>query len=57
MAISFRVLKATCGAGSLMNPGMAWTNSRLRLKIDGIDDADIIVARERVQEFKNWLDR
>lgn len=36
---------------------LAWTNSRLRLKIDGIDDPDIIVARERVQEFKSWLDR
>ena len=36
---------------------LAWTNSRLRLKIDGIDDSDIIVARERVQEFKNCLDR
>lgn len=36
---------------------LAWTNSRLRLKIDGIDDTDIIVARERVMEFKNWLDR
>ena len=34
-----------------------WTNSRLRLKIDGIDDSDIIVARERVVEFKNWLDK
>jgi DNA-binding LytR/AlgR family response regulator len=36
---------------------LAWTNSRLRLKIDGVDDSDIIVARERVVEFKNWLDR
>jgi DNA-binding LytR/AlgR family response regulator len=36
---------------------LAWTNSRLRLKIDGIDDSDIIVARERVVEFKNWLDK
>ena len=36
---------------------LAWTNSRLRLKIDGIDDTDIIVARERVVEFKMWLDR
>ena len=35
---------------------LAWTNSRLRLKIDGIDDSGIIVARERVQEFKSWLD-
>lgn len=36
---------------------LAWTNSRLRLTIEGIDDQEIIVARERVQEFKNWLDR
>jgi DNA-binding LytR/AlgR family response regulator len=36
---------------------LAWSNSRLRLKIEGIDDAEIIVARERVQEFKNWLDK
>jgi DNA-binding LytR/AlgR family response regulator len=36
---------------------LAWTNSRLRLKIEGIDDPDIIVARERVAEFKMWLDR
>jgi len=36
---------------------VAWTNSRLRLIIDGIKDDDIIVARERVQDFKEWLDR
>jgi len=36
---------------------IAWTNSRLRLKIDGIDDSEIIVARERVVEFKMWLDK
>lgn len=36
---------------------LAWSNSRLRLKIEGLDDQEIIVARERVQEFKSWLDR
>ncbi len=35
---------------------LAWTNSRLRLKIEGIKDDDIIVARERVLDFKVWLD-
>lgn len=35
----------------------AWSNSRLKLRIDGIDDQEIIVARERVQEFRDWLDR
>jgi hypothetical protein len=29
----------------------------MRLKIEGINDENIIVARERVQEFKEWLDR
>ena len=35
----------------------AWSNSRLKLKIDGLEDQEIIVARERVQEFKEWLDQ
>ncbi|MDY0104158.1 MAG: LytTR family DNA-binding domain-containing protein [Lentimicrobium sp.] len=34
----------------------AWSNSRLKLKIEGLEDQEIIVARERVQEFKEWLD-
>lgn len=36
---------------------IAWSNSRLKLLIEGIDDQEIIVARERVQEFRDWLDR
>ena len=36
---------------------LAWSNSRLRLKFEGIADQDIIIARERVQDFKTWLDR
>lgn len=34
----------------------AWSNSRLKLRIEGLEDQEIIVARERVQEFKEWLD-
>lgn len=34
----------------------AWSNSRLKLKIEGIEDQEIIVARERVQDFREWLD-
>jgi DNA-binding LytR/AlgR family response regulator len=33
------------------------TNSRLKLILKTCDDPDVIVARERVQDFKNWLDR
>mgnify|MGYP001027924968 FL=1 len=36
---------------------LTWSNSRLKLKIEGFDDEDIIVARERIQDFKAWLDQ
>jgi DNA-binding LytR/AlgR family response regulator len=36
---------------------ISYTNSRIKLVLRGCDDGDIIVARERVQEFKDWLDQ
>jgi len=33
------------------------TNSRIKLILKTSDDDDVIVARERVQEFKEWLDK
>lgn len=33
------------------------TNSRLKLVLKNSKDTDVIVARERVQEFRQWLDR
>jgi DNA-binding LytR/AlgR family response regulator len=36
---------------------ISYTNSRLKLVLKTSDDSDVIVARERVQEFKEWLDR
>lgn len=36
---------------------ISYTNSRLKLVLKGCQDSDIIVARERVQDFKMWLDR
>jgi len=36
---------------------ISYTNSRLKLVLKGNDDKDIIVARERVQEFKSWLEK
>lgn len=35
---------------------IAWSNSRLKIDIEGVDDQRIVVARERVQAFKSWLD-
>ncbi|MEP1032300.1 LytTR family DNA-binding domain-containing protein [Ekhidna sp.] len=36
---------------------IAFTNSRLEIIIDQFDEDQIIVARERVGDFKSWLDR
>lgn len=36
---------------------ISYTNSRLKLLLKTSDDNDIVVSRERVQEFKDWLDR
>jgi len=33
----------------------AWSNSRLKLNLKGSSDENIIVARERTKEFKEWL--
>lgn len=34
----------------------AHSNSRLKLRIPGLEDHEVIVARERVGRFKEWLD-
>lgn len=34
-----------------------YSSSRLGIKINGIDHLDLIVSREKVGEFKKWLDR
>jgi DNA-binding LytR/AlgR family response regulator len=36
---------------------ISYSNSRLKLILKNSQDNDVIVARERVQEFKQWLDR
>ncbi len=36
---------------------VAYTNSRLKLVLHSFDETEIIVSRERVKDFKNWIDR
>lgn len=36
---------------------VSYTNSRLKVKIDSFKEFDLIVSRERVKEFKNWLEQ
>jgi DNA-binding LytR/AlgR family response regulator len=35
---------------------VSYTNSRLQIKLQTYNDQDVIVARERVKDFKNWLE-
>jgi len=35
---------------------VAYSNSRLKLVLHSYNEAEIIVSRERVKEFKNWID-
>ena len=35
---------------------VSYTNSRLQLVLQSYTDAEIIVSRERVKDFKNWID-
>jgi DNA-binding LytR/AlgR family response regulator len=35
---------------------VSYTNSRLQIKLNNYKEEDVIVARERVKDFKNWLE-
>ncbi len=35
---------------------IAYSNSRLKLILNSYNDTEIIVSRERVKDFKNWID-
>ncbi|MDY8137392.1 LytTR family DNA-binding domain-containing protein [Aquimarina sp. 2201CG5-10] len=35
---------------------ISYTNSRLKIKLNHFDEQEIIVARERVKDFKEWLE-
>lgn len=47
--------KYLISAGSITDI-ISYTNSRLKLRIKGVQEDDCVVARERVQMFKEWLD-
>ena len=55
--IFFRINRKYIVSASSIQDMISYTNSRLKLVLKNSDDTDVIVARERVQEFKEWLDR
>ena len=36
---------------------VVYTNSRLRLVLNSFSEIEIIVSRDKVKEFKKWIDR
>lgn len=53
----FRVNRKYLVRGDSIQDIISYTNSRLRLVMKDSQDNDVIVARERVQDFRLWLDR
>jgi DNA-binding LytR/AlgR family response regulator len=53
----FRINRKYIVRSNAIQDIISYTNSRLRLVLKGSEDNNIIVARERVQEFKEWLDQ
>lgn len=53
----FRINRRYIIRAAAIQDMVSYTNSRIKLVLKGSDDTDIVVARERVQEFKDWLDR
>jgi len=52
----FRVNRQYIVAFSSIKDILQYTSSRLRLKILNNEDKEIIVSREKVQDFKSWLE-
>jgi DNA-binding LytR/AlgR family response regulator len=53
----FRINRKYIVSAESIQDMVSYSNSRLKLVLKGSDELDIIVSRERVQEFKDWLDR
>lgn len=53
----FRISRKYVVSAGAIQDMISYTNSRLKLMLKNSSDTEIIVARERLQEFKEWLDR
>ena len=53
----FRVNRKYLVSASSISDIINYSNSRLRLVLKNCADNDVIVARERVQAFRTWLDK
>ena len=53
----FRINRAYLIGIDCITDIISFSNSRLKIKLKNCDDDNIIVSRDRVQNFKKWLDR
>jgi DNA-binding LytR/AlgR family response regulator len=53
----FRVNRQYIVAFRSITDIIQYSGSRLRLKVKNNEDSDIIVSREKVQDFKSWLEQ
>lgn len=53
----FRISRKYVVAVDAIKDMISYTNSRLRLELATSEDKEVVVARERVQAFKDWLDK
>ncbi|MBR9845920.1 MAG: response regulator transcription factor [Algicola sp.] len=51
----FRISRKFFVNVNAINDMVSYTNSRLQIKLNTFKEQEIIVARERVKEFKDWL--
>lgn len=51
----FRISRKFIVNVNAINDMISYTNSRLQIKLNTYKEQDVIVARERVKEFKEWL--
>jgi DNA-binding LytR/AlgR family response regulator len=56
-AVFFRINRKYLVSASAITDIIHYTNSRLKLILKNCSDNDVVVAREKVQDFKSWLDR
>lgn len=56
-AVFFRINRKYLVSFEAITDIVAWSNSRLRLVLRNCDDREVVVAREKVNAFKEWLDR
>ena len=56
-AVFFRLNRKYLCRVDAVDEVLTYSNSRLKVKLKNCSDTDILISREKVGEFKGWLDR